>query len=207
MKLSWTLPEYWYPALHSLLDTGSCASQPSPISLLCLFIGLWRRTCCPQGIISPIDLWFIARNLSIYWDLQTMLEIRGPTQLGMHRHPWRMRESAIWIFIDRLCPKAEVVMSPHPPALSWWWNRFPLLAGNYNNCTLDDGSNVSWIKREIIDVLPTFWSPTKTTLNLFIFGIGLNFKLLIISPFFISFSYTLFYLWNQKIQINKKNII
>jgi hypothetical protein len=36
------------------------------------------------------------------------------------------------------------------------------------------------MKREIIEVLPTFWSPTRTTLNLFIFGMDLKLKLLYI---------------------------
>ncbi len=35
-------------------------------------------------------------------------------------------------------------------------------------CTFDVGSKESWMKREMIDVFPTFWSPTNVTLNLFI---------------------------------------
>lgn len=42
------------------------------------------------------------------------------------------------------------------------------------------------MKREIIEVLPTFWSPTRTTLNLFIFGMDLKFKLFYII-FFVKF--------------------
>jgi hypothetical protein len=32
--------------------------------------------------------------------------------------------------------------------------------------TLEVDSKVSWMKREIMEVLPTFWSPRKTALNL-----------------------------------------
>lgn len=42
---------------------------------------------------------------------------------------------------------------------------------NQSQSTLDVNSKESWIKREMIDVFPTFWSPTSTTLNLLNLGI------------------------------------
>ena len=42
---------------------------------------------------------------------------------------------------------------------------------NLSYGTLEVNSKESWIKREIIDVFPTFWSPTSTTLNLLNLGI------------------------------------
>lgn len=55
-------------------------------------------------------------------------------------------------------------------------------------CTFDVGSKESWMKREMIDVLPTFWSPTNVTLNLFILLIDsitflLSFRVFIILRF------------------------
>jgi hypothetical protein len=37
-------------------------------------------------------------------------------------------------------------------------------------------SKESWMNRDMMEVLPTFWSPTSTTLNLLIFDINLIFK-------------------------------
>ena len=38
-------------------------------------------------------------------------------------------------------------------------------------CTLEVCSKESWMNLEMMEVLPTFWSPTKTTLNLLVRGI------------------------------------
>lgn len=37
--------------------------------------------------------------------------------------------------------------------------------------TLEVNSKESWMNRDIMEVFPTFWSPTRTTLNLLSFGI------------------------------------